>query len=70
MLCSNEFITYFPDKRIDMENICKTYIEENYNSDEMIDILTNFGVWVIEQSRKWLDKFNPSRVFDMPRMDY
>ncbi|MDC3413118.1 nucleotidyltransferase [Aquibacillus sp. 3ASR75-11] len=59
------FAEYYPVKEPEMKQILQYAIDPVENSNEIINVLDKFGIWMINESEKWLQMNNPDKVNNM-----
>ncbi|WP_045516654.1 hypothetical protein [Neobacillus niacini] len=58
----NIFAKHYPEKEHDMKQALHYAIEPTTNADRLLIFLNEFGQWMIQESEKWLQIHNPSKV--------
>lgn len=59
------FSKYYPEKEAEMKQALKYAIEPVDNPNELIDYLNNMGHWMVQESEKWLETYNPNKNSQM-----
>lgn len=59
------FSKYYAEKEATMMQAVQYAINPTSNKSEIIAFLDNFGVWMIEESDKWLHVYNPYKLYHM-----
>lgn len=60
-LSAQVFTKYYPEKTEDMRQVLELALKPSRDRGHVIDILNEFGTWMIDAVNKWLDKNNPER---------
>ncbi|MBI3559666.1 nucleotidyltransferase domain-containing protein [Candidatus Gottesmanbacteria bacterium] len=60
-LSAQVFAKYYPEKSDSMRRVLALAIEPPDDKNRVINILNEFGPWMINEVNKWLDKNNPER---------
>lgn len=61
----NVFSRHFPEKEPDMKQAVTYAISPVDNPREILEFLDDMGKWMIHQSEKWLQMYNPNKIRNM-----
>lgn len=56
------FALHFPEKEPQMRQALEYAVDPCDNPDDVLDILNQFGSWMINEAEKWLQIYNPERT--------
>ncbi|ULT59820.1 nucleotidyltransferase [Neobacillus drentensis] len=59
------FSRYYPDKESMMKQALTCAINPVGNANEIIDILDKAGNWLISETEKWLEVYNPKKISNL-----
>ncbi|WP_232824174.1 nucleotidyltransferase [Paraliobacillus zengyii] len=59
------FSEHYPEKESEMKLALKYAINPVENPNEIIDFLDDMGNWMVNESEKWLQVYNPKKVRNM-----